>query len=453
MLLSKRLWFWIGSLVALRVLALPVVVSADGHESSLIQASELLKIQQLSSVALSPDGERVAYVVRSVVAEEGDEGEGEAPRLVTDTLDRRVNNFAWGADSSRLYLVAPSTGGFPLVEVPLSATGGMARLTSLETGIRSFDVGETGLAFVQTEVANPFELYGADLTARKPEALTHHNSSWLADKELSFPTAHRLTRPDGLEIDYWVMKPTRFEEGAEYPLLLENHGGPMAMWGPGEATMWHEFQLYAAKGYGIVYANQRGSGGRGLDFRKANFQTWGAGPSGDALAAASEAAKADWVDRDLQVVTGGSYAGYLTAWILGHDRRFPAAVAQRGVYDLPMCLGDGNAWRLVPWHFGGYPWEEEARELLIRESPLTYVAGIETPLLILHGDNDLRTGVIQSEVLYKRLKILEKPVKYVRYPSASHDLSRSGDPHQRLDRLLRIFEFLARYAPSEESWD
>ena len=105
----------------------------------------------------------------------------------------------------------------------------------------------------------------------------------------------------------------------------------------------------------------------------------------------------------------------------------------------------GRAWRLVPNHFGGYPWEDAAGPILDYNSPQTYVDQIQTPLLIMHGDDDLRTGVIQSEVLYKSLKALERPVEYVRYPKTGHDLSRSGDPKQRIDRLLRIYEFMERY--------
>jgi dipeptidyl aminopeptidase/acylaminoacyl peptidase len=135
----------------------------------------------------------------------------------------------------------------------------------------------------------------------------------------------------------------------------------------------------------------------------------------------------------------------MTAWIVGHDQRFVAAVAQRGVYDLSFFFGEGNAWRLVPYHMGGYPWEPEARAVLDRESPLTYVDEIRTPLLIIHSDRDRRTGVNQSEMLYKALKVLERPVEYVRYPEEGHDLSRSGDPKRRLDRLNRIVEFFERY--------
>lgn len=134
----------------------------------------------------------------------------------------------------------------------------------------------------------------------------------------------------------------------------------------------------------------------------------------------------------------------MTAWIVYQDHRFKAAVAQRGVYELSVFFGEGRAWRLVPNHFGGYPWEDIPRKFLDANSPQTFVKNIQTPLLIIHSDQDLRTGFIQSEYLYKSLKVLKKPVEYVRYPNEGHELSRSGDPQRRMDRLNRIIEFFAR---------
>jgi dipeptidyl aminopeptidase/acylaminoacyl peptidase len=151
------------------------------------------------------------------------------------------------------------------------------------------------------------------------------------------------------------------------------------------------------------------------------------------------------VDPDRLVVTGGSYAGYMTAWLVTQDHRFKAAVAQRGVYEISVFFGESNAYRLVPATYGGYPWEDEVRKYLDFNSPLTHVENIQTPLLIIHGDRDLRAGVIQSEMLYRSLKILNKPVEYVRYPGEGHELSRSGRPDHRMDRLNRIFEFFDRF--------
>lgn len=403
------------------------------------------------SPRLSPDGSQVAFLADPL--DDRAYGQlavgvapvaGGEPRILTRELDRSARNLVFSGDGRHLYFTAADHGGFPLFWVP-TAGGPAERLTGLTGGVRDLDAGPRGLAYVLTEVADPYELYAAAGDGSGTRRLSAHNAGWLAGKTLSFPQARRLTRSDGTRVDFWIMKPTRFEEGRRYPLLLEMHGGPAAMWGPGEATTWHELQLYCARGFAVVYANPRGSGGYGRDFQAANYKDWGSGPAGDVLAAATEAAREPWVDPERQVVTGGSYAGYLTAWIVGHDHRFKAAAAQRGVYDLGTFLGEGNAWLLVPWHHGGYPWEEGAFGHLREQSPLTYVDEIRTPLLILHGDNDHRTGVIQSEVLYKSLKILGKPVEYVRYPGAGHDLSRSGDPYQRLDRLLRIYEFLTRF--------
>ena len=223
------------------------------------------------------------------------------------------------------------------------------------------------------------------------------------------------------------------------------------MWGPGELTMWHEFQLLCSWGYGVVFANPRGSGGYGYQFQRANFQNWGEGPAGDVLAVVDHvAALNDWIDEDRLVVTGGSYAGYLTAWIVAYDRRFQAAVAQRGVYDLATFFGEGNAWRLVKWAMGGYPFESRYRDVIDRNSPFTHVKRIQTPLLIMHASQDLRTGVSQSEMLYRALKELGRPVEYVRYPDAGHDLSRSGDPRQRMDRLNRIIDFFERHIDNKQ---
>jgi dipeptidyl aminopeptidase/acylaminoacyl peptidase len=246
-------------------------------------------------------------------------------------------------------------------------------------------------------------------------------------------------------VEYWMMKPANFEAGKKYPLLLEIHGGPSAMWGPGEAGMWHEFQYFAGKGYGVVYSNPRGSGGYGEKFLKANIADWGAGPTSDVMTALEKTVEEGWADTSKLLVTGGSYAGYLVAWIIAHDHRFKAACSQRGVYDLATFFGEGNAWRLVPRYFGGYPWEPKTKELLERESPINYVQNIRTPYIIFHGDNDRRTGFVQSEMMYRSLKVLGRPVEYVRHPGATHEITRSGDNRQRMDQMLRTYEFFERW--------
>jgi dipeptidyl aminopeptidase/acylaminoacyl peptidase len=485
----------------------------------------------IANPLIAPDGQTIAFVAR----DNRDPGYAQnqlgvfpldAPnqyRILTENFDRSVGSPRWSPDNWYLYFTAAADGGFPLYrarvfeEPPAPPTDEedenadneeeveeiveqvtIERMTSTDTGIRSFDASTATLYYVKTRVENPFELYVSRAPFAESTRVTEHNASWLANRRISRPT-HGTVQRDTLTIDYWMMPPTFAEQGRRYPLVVQIHGGPAAMWGPGEASMWHEFQFYASRGYAVVYSNPRGSGGYGYDFQRANFQDWGHGPAGDVLAVADAALDYPFVDAERQVVTGGSYAGYLTAWIITQDHRFRAAAAQRGVYDLPTFLGEGNAWRLVPSHFGGYPWEADPefepspddpwrpspalaaqllaaadagdeenaggteeremdeekiadaladpsfREILIDNSPLTFVDQIRTPLLIKHGDQDLRTGVIQSEMLYRAMKLLDKDVEYARYPRAGHEMSRSGEPHHRMDRLLRIYEFMDRF--------
>ncbi|MBO0937425.1 S9 family peptidase [Fibrella sp. HMF5335] len=347
------------------------------------------------------------------------------------------------APAETLYFIAPTNGDVPLYRLN-PASGTIDKLTTPERGITAFAADQSRLVYATTAVADPSALEMASVSGQNPQVLEQPNAGWLTGKALSYPEKRVYTNSKGQAIDYWIMKPAGLQAGRTYPLVLNMHGGPTAMWGPGEASMWHELQYLCAQGYGVVYANPRGSGGYGQAFQRANVRDWGTGPAEDVLAAATVAARETWVDTTRQVITGGSYAGYLTAWIVAHDNRFKAAFAQRGVYDLTTFMGEGNAWNLVPNYFG-LPWEAGAKAILDANSPYSFVQNIKTPLLIKHGENDLRTGIIQSEMLYKSLKILNRPVEYVRMPGATHELSRSGNVRQRIDRLLRIWEFFERF--------
>lgn len=444
-----------------------VAISADGTGTVTPMLSEAGK--SFGSPVPSPNGLKLAYLAGN------SRGVGFPTIGMADlngltvsnakniAFDRAAGNFVWanvpGAPASdararrsanqlatgdlALYFTANADGGIPLFRLN-TRTNAIDRLTDPESGVTSFDVGGNDLVFAKTEVADPSALYMAALNAASPKKIASPNADWLASKTLSHPKKAVYTNSKGQAVDYWIMRPAKFVAGKTYPLVLNMHGGPTAMWGPGEPSMWHELQYLCAQGYGVVYANPRGSGGYGQAFQRANYRDWGTGPAEDVLAAATAAAREPWVDTTRQVITGGSYAGYLTAWIVGHDNRFKAAFAQRGVYDLTTFMGEGNAWALVPNYFG-YPWETGAKQVLDANSPYSFVQNIKTPLLIKHGENDLRTGIIQSEMMYKSLKILGRPVEYVRMPGATHELSRTGNVRQRIDRLLRIYEFFERF--------
>ena len=338
----------------------------------------------------------------------------------------------------------PWHGGEPLLRVNVKG-GNIDRLVEGPTGVGAFDEGGGRIVYALVSVPDPNELYVREKSGQVRQ-LTDLNA-WVKDKELANPQERWITRPDGLKVQYWVMNPAHAESGKRYPWVLEMHGGPSAMWGPGEFSMWWEFQLFCAWGYGVTYANPRGSGGYGYEFQKANYRNWGKEPIGRRPRRARRLGEDRAPDRQ--------------GWPLSYRRllrRLPHRLDDRSRSTLQG--GVRAARRLRSLHFlrRGQRVAAGARRVrrvslgarnaqpVDEESPITYVANIRTPFLIIHGSQDLRTGFAQSEMLFRSLKQLNRPVEYVRYPSIGHELTRSGPPLQRMDHMLRIIEFFERYA-------
>ncbi|MBD0378122.1 MAG: S9 family peptidase, partial [Flavisolibacter sp.] len=244
---------------------------------------------------------------------------GTAKDIINIPLDRTKANLTWSPDERYLYFVAQSNGGAPLYRLNVS-TKKIEQLSDYNSGITSFGVTSDKVVFARTEVANPSEVYIADATLKNPKRISAFND-WVQRKKLSYPEKKTFTNNQGMAVEYWVMKPTNYQTGKKYPLLLEIHGGPSAMWGPGEASMWHEYQFFCSRGYGVVYSNPRGSGGYGEQFLRANVKDWGNGPTSDVLTALDKTVAEGWADTARLLTTGGSYAGYLVAWIIAHDKR------------------------------------------------------------------------------------------------------------------------------------
>ncbi|WP_396185471.1 S9 family peptidase [Flavobacterium sp.] len=421
------------------------ISDTDGSNFKMILGE---KGKQYTNAKISPKGKWIAFLVGkvsyvSIPTLEVMPFNGTSKDIISIPYDRNKNNFVWSQNEAYLYFTSQANGGTIINRLDIK-TKKITPLTKTDSGISSFDIVNSVLAYSKSQVSNPSELYLANAEAKNEKKISNYND-WVLSKKLSFPEKKSFVNDLGLTVEYWVMKPTNFKEGTKYPVLLEMHGGPAAMWGPGEESMWHEFQYFCSKGYGIVYANPRGSGGYGLDFLQGNINDWGKGPASDVLTALDKTVDLSWADSSKLMITGGSYAGYLTAWIISHDKRFKVACAQRGVYDLTTFFGEGNAWRLVPNYFGGYPWEPKVKETLTRESPFTYVENITTPFIIFHGANDRRTGFVQGEMMYRSLKVLGRPVEYVVHPGATHEITRAGDNRQRMDQMLRTYEFFERW--------
>lgn len=413
--------------------------------------------QATSGPVYSPDGKSVLFGIQTegFLARQSDiatvTSSGSGLQILTKDFDRDAGAVSWSADSKTIFFVAQTEGDAPLYSIPAKG-GSVTRITGEDSGVNDYDIKNDKIIYALTEFKNPWEIFLYNTKDKSSRPLTTFNESWVKERSVIFPKEHWITRPDGIKVQYWVIEPVGRKEGVKYPTILNIHGGPTAMWGPSGFSMWHEFEMQVNWGYGLVFCNPRGSGGYGDAFKKGNFKDWGTGPANDILAALDDAAsKYAWIDTNQYFTTGGSYAGYMVAWLVSQDQRFKAANCQRGVYELSTFMGEGNAWRLIPDYFGGYPWEDDVKKILDANSPLTFVDQIKTPLLIMHSDQDLRTGVIQSEMLYKSLKILNRPVEYIRYPGEGHELSRSGNPRRMMDRLVRIVEFFDRYATHPET--
>ncbi len=418
------------------------------------------------------------------------------PRFITSEFDRAPSSLRWSPDSWYLYATAPSRGETPLFRfTPFSpdsteASPGLAsnRSTSRDTfaidstmiqpapyeqmtgdgrSVLDFDVTDATAVYALTDSSSPSELYSNTISFNNEQQLTSLNTGWLAERRLSPPERLTVAR-DSLPLEAWVTRPISATDSSQHPMLVQVRGGPTPLDSLNSPQAWFERQYLAAQGFAVVEVWPRGSRGFGRAFERVSSQNWGPGPAQDVLAAADSAAALAWTDSSRQVLSGTSYGATLATWLVSQTNRFEAAVALNGVYDLPSFFDEGRAWRLVRQQFGGAPWDgasspstgppvlstgplpsldtaASARSALHRNSPLTYAPQIDTPLLLLQGEADRRIGPSQGERLYKRLKVLERPVEYVRYPGVGHDVARTATPRQRQDRLVRTYEFLARF--------
>ncbi len=399
----------------------------------------------------SPDGRLIAYLRTprehffaqaprlAIIPSDGGQ-----PYEVAPDFDRVINDFRWSPDGSALLFSAGDRGDMHIYTAP--ASGGQAMLTvSGRREATAFDVAQKSgqIGFIACTPERPVDLYSAALDGSAERRLTDFNQKFLAQKCVAPVQEIQYTAPDGVEVQGWIIKPPAFDASQTYPLAVEIHGGPHAMWGPSTASMWHEWQCLAAQGYVVFYCNPRGSGGYSFAARDSIHARWGDADMHDILSGVDYVVAQGYVDTARMAVTGGSYGGFMTAWIIGHDQRFVAAVSQRGVYHLTAFFGSSDLPELIEDEFDTRPWEDYER--LWKHSPLAYVDKMNTPLLIIHSERDFRAPIAEAEHLFLALRRLGREVELVRYPREGHELSRDGEPRHRIDRITRIIEWFDKY--------
>jgi dipeptidyl aminopeptidase/acylaminoacyl peptidase len=325
---------------------------------------------------------------------------------------------------------APVDGAYELWRIS-TGDGALERLTEGRHYVSGWDAvagprGRVRLVSLRSTAVSPPDLWIQDGTS-EPGRRTTLNDDVLAELDLREPIERHVT-VDGRDIQGWLIPAG---EGAR-PTVTQIHGGPHTLYG--WSLVW-EFQVLAAGGMSVFYCNPRGSEGYGQAFNEGNHRDWGPGPMRDVLAGVDALVTDGLAEPDRLGLTGGSYGGYLTNWIIAHDHRFRAAMTCRSVSDMAMLFltGDisGGDWATL--EFDATPWSDPAyyREI----SPITYAPDITTPLLIQHSERDIRTTVGQAEALFTVLRSHKRPVRLLRVPEETHELTRSGTPFRRIENL------------------
>jgi dipeptidyl aminopeptidase/acylaminoacyl peptidase len=415
-----------------------------------------------TTLAATGDG-RVAYTyveddrasMRPVEARVYEVGTGEVHTPMVD-LDRTLSPDSpvqWGRHGESLYLVTPDEGAGAVWTAPWDGDGGDAERVVREAwaSVDALDVGEDLLAVVRSEWDHPGDLYVTTPGGAEERRLTRANAALLNDRAVSRPEELSVNvdadeDAGAHEVQGWLLTPPDFDPEESYPLAVEVHGGPHAMWTT-SGTMWHEFQTLAARGYVVFWSNPRGSTGYGQAFAEAIEGDWGAVTARDVLAGVDAVTDRGYVDGDQVFLTGGSFGGFMTAWLVGHTDRFTAAVSQRGVYDLTGFYGSTDtAYKLVEGDFDAVPSEDAG--FLWAQSPASSAGDVETPTLLLHSEDDYRTPAATAELFYRLLRKHGVDTRLVRYPDEGHELSRSGQPAHIVDRLERVARWFDGYAES-----
>ena len=435
----------------------------------------------------SPDGRTIAYTAtkRDVttidsVAEDAHlwvvpATGGNGKELTTDQ-DRRVRDPQWSADGrSIMYLAGDQgyttlfrigddggkvsrfsvrfwegqlVGGFMDLDAKVLSDANAAltptipfQITSFSFSNRSQSVGrEISFPFVVTfgTAMRPSEVWSGYGSGTPMRRLSAHNDSLMRSLRLVVPEEINFRSFDGTPIQGWLMKPAGCSNDFKCPLILSVHGGPHGMFG------WSfnpTFQVYAARGYGVLYLNPRGSSGYGQRFSDGTLNEWGGGEYRDLMTGVDEALRLNsWIDQRRLGVTGGSYGGFMTNWIVTQTPRFRAGVAVASISNLISFYSTSLYQDLIHAEFGGFPWDNF--EVLWQWSPLRYVRQVQTPTMFIHGELDNDVHITQAEEMYMALKRRGVETLFVRYPREGHGLR---EPKHRIDALERTLAWFDRF--------
>ena len=402
------------------------------------------------SPVVSPDGRRIAFLGFDDNGGAFNNNQlyvmdinGGPARLLSGVLDRSIDSARWSSDGRSLIVKYDTEAKGTLARITLD--GRIARLTDELAGGGldrpysggEFSVARNGnIAFTIGSVHRPADL--AVLAGGNARTLTDLNAQ-LAFKRLGEVRELSVTSADGLRVPTWLLTPPGYVEGQKVPVILEIHGGPAAAYGPYFST---DYQLYAAAGYAVLFANPRGSTSYGQAFTD-QIQRAYPGKDHDDLMAAVDAAVASGVaDPENLFITGGSGGGVLTAWAIGKTDRFRAAAVQKPVINMvSQALNADGPGYFGPYWFGKMPWEDP--QAYWARSPLSLVGNVKTPTLVVVGSDDFRTPPAEAEQYYAALQHRKIPTAYIKVPGVGHGIT--ARPSQSAAKASAIIAWFDKY--------
>lgn len=380
----------------------------------------------------SPDGTLIAYtggLVENSGAGQNDlfvaSTSGGDPRNLTEGLDYSVSGVEWSKDGRHLYF--GTADGLTSRYYRIDAEGGEPDLVLPDDdfvyGGAELSEDGTRILFTGSSLSLPGEVFIADADGSN---VRHLLSPTNGMEEFELARAELLTweGPGGLEIEGILTYPLGYEAGRSYPTILQVHGGPHGRF---SRTFNSSAQIWAARGYAVLQGNPRGSSGRTFEFSNANVMDWGGQDFQDLMAGVDLVVEMGVADPDKLAIMGGSYGGFMTFWAITQTDRFKAAIGHAAISDWFSFYGQTDIPHLLEFGFGGLPWR--MKETFERWSPIEYAENVVTPLLITHGEEDLRVPIPQGEQYYRTLKKMGKTVEFLRFPREGHGIR---EPRHRL---------------------
>ncbi len=355
------------------------------------------------------------------------------------------SDVAFGADSGSDWIftdkgmIFSSTQGHACNLYLLSHEGEITPVTTIDGSIYDYQKMGDSIVFNGLLDHKPIEIFSC--TINGIQKLSDLNPGYGESLFLSIPEPLNYVNSEGIEIEGWMIKPKDFNSKRRYPAILDIHGGPKTAYG---SVYFHEMQYWASEGFVVMFCNPRGSDGRGNAFSDIRGK-YGTIDYSDLMGFVDHALEqCPWINHEQLGVTGGSYGGFMTNWIVGHTDRFKGAATQRSIANWVTEYGVTDiGYYFVQDQIGANPWDNI--EKLWNDSPLKYADQIKTPLLVLHSEEDYRCWLTEGLQMFTALKVNHVPSKMVMFHGENHELSRSGKPKNRVKRLKEITEWMKNY--------